>query len=420
MKRILKINSIVKRLCLLLTIVLLPYIYSGCWDRVEIEQLSYISIVAIDAAGPDNVLVTFQCIIPRMLARGQGGVGGAATVKPYTNYSVKARNVSDAVRLFEIKQPHKALFKTATVIIIGEELARESVVPPLDFFTRKPALRRSVWVMVAEGRAADILLKGDPGPENIPANNIKSAFQRRQDVTLTNSVNFGQFLSRYERPGVDPFLPEVKLAPKLDDGIKVQDESSAQDRQKDIKESEKQVIEVVNFGVLKSGKLISFLDITESRGLLLMQNKTQGGTITVPGQGASWASLLISSKRVKVTPVVTRDGFLFNIEIKIEGYVSSIQNEAIDPTKPEDTRMLEYEAEKAIRQDVMAAVKKSQELHSDFLGFGEKVYETDPGLWKEIDETWRDEWLPNAQVDISVSCKLKRTGLAAGPVRPIQ
>ncbi len=421
MKRTLKINSIVRRICLLLVIVLLPYICAGCWDRVEIEQLSYISMVAIDAAGPDEVLVTFQCIIPRMLARGQdGGGGGTNPVRPYTNYSVKARNVSDAVRLFEIKQPHKALFKTATVIIVGEDLARQGVVSPLDFFTRKPALRRSVWVMVAEGRAADILLKGDPGPENIPAINIKSAFQRRQDVTLTSSVNFGQFLSRYERPGVDPFLPEVKLAPKLEGGIVVQEESSAQDRQKDIREGEKQVIEVVNFGVLKSGKLISFLEITESRGLLLMQNKTQGGTITVPAQGTSWASLLIYSKRVKITPVVNLDGFLFNIEIEIEGYVSSIQNEVIDPTKPEDVRMLEDEAEKAVRQNVMAAVKKSQEVHSDFLGFGEKIYETDPGLWKEISETWRDEWLPNAQVDISVSCKLKRTGLAAGPVKPIQ
>jgi spore germination protein KC len=346
-------------------------------------------------------------------------MSGVAPIKPYTNYSVKARNVSDAVRLFEIKQPHKALFKTATVIILGEDLARKSVVPPLDFFTRKPALRRSVWVMVAEGRAEDILLKGDPGPENIPANNIKSAFQRRQDVTLTSSVNFGQLLSILERPGVDPFMPEIKLAPKLSGGTAGQGETSMQEQQKDSKEGEKQVVEIVDFGVLKSGKLVSFLDITESRGLLWLQGKTQSGTITVPAQGTSWASLLVSSKRVKITPVITQDGFLFNIEIRIEGYVSSVQNEAIDLTKSEDVRLLEEEGEKTVRQDVMAAVKKSQEVHSDFLGFGEKIYETDPDFWKEIGETWRDEWLPNVQVDISVNCRLKRSGLAAEPVKPI-
>ena len=420
MKRALKSMSVVKRLCLVLAIILLPNICAGCWDRVELEQLAYVTVVGIDKDDTDGVLVTFQCVIPRMLARGQsGGGGGAAPVKPYTNYSVKARNVSDAVRLFEIKQPHKALFKTSTVIIIGEDLARKGVIPSLDFFTRKPALRRSVWVMVAEGKAADILLKGDPSPEIIPANNIRTAFQRRQDVTLTSSVDFGQLLSKLERPGVDPFMPEIKLAPKLSGGTAGQGETSTQDQQKDVKEGEKQVLEIVDFGVLKLGKLVSFLDITESRGLLWLQGKTNSGTITVPARGASWASLLVSSKRVKITPVISQDGFLFNIDIRIEGYVSSVQNEAVDPTKPEDLGRLEEEGEKAILQDVMAAVKKSQEVRSDFLGLGEKIYETDPDLWKEIGEAWRDEWLPNVQVDISVNCKLKRTGLAAGPVQPI-
>jgi spore germination protein KC len=152
----------------------------------------------------------------------------------------------------------------------------------------------------------------------------------------------------------------------------------------------------------------------------LLQEKTQSGTITVPAQGAPWASLLISSKRVKITPVITGDGFLFNIYVGIEGYISSIQNEEIDLTKPEDIRLLEEEGEKAVRQDVMAVVKKSQEAHSDFLGFGERIYETDPDLWEEISETWRDEWLTNVQVDISVNCKLRRTGLTAGQVKPIQ
>ncbi len=374
MKRTLKVMSIVKRLCLFLAIVLLLNICAGCWDRVEIEQLSYISMVGIDTSGPDGVLVTFQCVIPRMLARGQGGGngGGAAQVKPYTNYSIKARNVSDAVRLFEIKQPHKALFKVATVIVLGEDLARRDVVPPLDFFTRKPALRRSLWVMVAEGRAEDILLKGDPGPEILPASNVRTAFQRRQDVTLTSSVNFGQLLSKLERPGVDAFIPEIKLGPKLSGGTGGQGETSAQDQLKDIKEGEKQVLEIVDFGVLKSNKLVSFLDITESRGLLLLQEKTQSGTITVPAQGASWASLLVSSKNVKITPVITQDGFLFNIEIRIEGYISSIQNEEIDLTKPEDVRLLEEEGEKTVRQDVMAVVKSLRKYTAIFWVSGKR------------------------------------------------
>jgi spore germination protein KC len=75
--------------------------------------------------------------------------------------------------------------------------------------------------------------------------------------------------------------------------------------------------------------------------------------------------------------------------------------------------------EKSIYQDAMAAVNKSRELHSDFMGFGEKIYETNPKLWRELEQTWRDEWLPNIQTDISVSFHLTRTGLTAEPVKPI-
>lgn len=32
-----------------------------------------------------------------------------------------------------------------------------------------------------------------------------------------------------------------------------------------------------------------------------------------------------------------------------------------------------------------------------------KDFNRDPDLWKEIDGTWRDEWLPNIQVDIGAT-----------------
>jgi hypothetical protein len=216
-KRYIVKQHFIKQVSLFLTIVLFTNVITGCWDRVEIEQLAYITLVGIDSAGPDEVLVTFQTIIPRMLGKGQGssGGGGSSTpANPYINYSVRARNISDAVRLFELKNPRSALFKTAQAVIIGEDLARKDIIPPLDFFTRTPLMRRSIWVLVSVGKAADVLAKGDPGPENFLAKTIRTIFLRRRDVALVNPVNFGQFLSMLERPGRDPSIPIIKLFPE--------------------------------------------------------------------------------------------------------------------------------------------------------------------------------------------------------------
>jgi len=411
MKRQLVSRRMAKRIYLFLIIILLAGMCSGCWDRVEIEQLSYVTAVGIDSADSDGVLVTFQTVIPRMLGKSQGGGGGGGgggvPVKPYANYSVRARNVSDAVRMFELKNPRSAMFKTTTVIIMGEDEAHKNMLPPLDFFTRKPMMRRSVWVLVAKGRAEDILLKGEPDPGNFPAQTFRSMFQRRQEVSVILPVNFGQFLSKVERAGIDPFITAIKLVPEVS-------------RAADGTQEEKQTFEISSMGVLKLGSLVSFLELSESRGVVWMEGRAAGGTVTVPVNAEKpWASLLVSSERSKITPIITEDGFIFNIEIKVEGYVSSVEKEDIDINKPEDMRLLEQEEEKAIYQEVMAAVNKSRELHSDFLGLGEKIYETNPKLWKEINQTWRDEWLPNVQAEITVSCKLTRTGLTAEPVKPI-
>lgn len=413
--------QIAKRICLLLIIVVLANMSAGCWDRVEIEKLSFTTMVGVDTAGPDGVLVTFQTVIPRMLAKGAGGGGGGgAPAKPYTNYSVQGRNVSDAVHSFELKNSNTALFRATTVIIIGEDEARKDVLPPLDFFTRKAMMRRSILVLAAKGRAEDILLKGDPGPETIPANAIRTLFQRRQDVTSNYAINFAEFLSNIERPGKDAIIPAIELVPELSGTVAgSQGGTPSPGQQKDVKEGAKQVLGISSLGVFKMNRLVDFLGTSESRGVLWVRGKAQGGTITVPADTQdTWASLLVSSESSKITPTMAPDGIRFKIEIKVNGYVSSVQDETLDLTKPENVQKLEQEEKKAITSEVMAAVQRSQELHSDFLGLGEKIYESNPNLWKQIEPDWRDQRLPKVQVDLGVSCKLRRTGLTAEPVKP--
>ncbi|CEO89453.1 MAG TPA: hypothetical protein GX520_09385 [Syntrophaceticus sp.] len=84
--------------------------------------------------------------------------------------------------------------------------------------------------------------------------------------------------------------------------------------------------------------------------------------------------------------------------------------------KPETLRILEREKEKAVKRDVEAAIRRSQELRSDFLQLGDKLYREHPEVWGKVKDDWRDTWLPQVAVDVKVTSKLKRTGLIDDPL----
>lgn len=78
--------------------------------------------------------------------------------------------------------------------------------------------------------------------------------------------------------------------------------------------------------------------------------------------------------------------------------------------------MLEKEKEKAIQREVLAAIRRSQELQSDFIGFGDLLYRKYPDTWEKIKSDWRSAWLPGIEVDVKVTSKLERTGNTIDPV----
>ncbi|KUK35808.1 MAG: Spore germination protein KC, partial [Thermacetogenium phaeum] len=116
------------RLISFLVSVLLMTGCAGCWSAVEIDQMSFISVVGVDRLGPQELLVSFQIVNPRALAGGggQGGRGGGDE-PPVIVLSVKARTVPDALAKLASESPRVVRFKQLSAIVLGEELAKDGI-----------------------------------------------------------------------------------------------------------------------------------------------------------------------------------------------------------------------------------------------------------------------------------------------------
>jgi spore germination protein KC len=141
-------------LFVLLTLSLL--FFSGCWDMREINDLGFVTAVGIDKAKPPNKYsVTVQIANPSSASanseQGQAQSGVWVGTGEGESLFAATRNL---IRI----SSKRVMWAHNNVIIIGEALAKDSILPVADFFTHNPELRMKTLVVVARGDAKDYIL----------------------------------------------------------------------------------------------------------------------------------------------------------------------------------------------------------------------------------------------------------------------
>lgn len=305
------------RIQILIAVVLLFFTVnlSGCWSRVEIENMAFISMVGVDSVGPQELLVSFQFVNPGGLAQGGGGGGGGegGGEKPFFVLSVKARSIPLALAKISEESPHTVRFKQLNAIVLGEALGREGVSHVVDFFVRHWEMRRSIWMVMAHGSAQELLLKGAPVQEKVPGLAVKMQMETLQNYAPTYyPVVLGDFLTDISEEGRDAIIAAARVKPMQ--------EKKAGETEAGATEKNQLVFE--GSGVFRGDKLVGYLGPSETRGVRWVKGRIDGGIYNVPTPSEGlWASLVTTSGSSRIEPVITEDNIFFHIDITDEGYV---------------------------------------------------------------------------------------------------
>ena len=83
------------RILLGLILLMMP-ILSGCWSRIEVNDLAFVTAAGIDKMEDGKIRLALQVAIPRMLsAAGQGGFGGEKGIGTETVWVVSEKGGID-------------------------------------------------------------------------------------------------------------------------------------------------------------------------------------------------------------------------------------------------------------------------------------------------------------------------------------
>jgi len=384
-----------KSLFLLLTVCGSIFFLSGCWDRVEINDLAIVTGAAIDKKEDNDVELTIQVFLPNALSSGggQSGGGGSSGAALTLVTSEKGINLADALSKVQGNLSRRVFWGQCKVFIFGEKLAKEGIQKDLDFLLRHPQTRERAYLLVGEGKARRYL---EPAPklERTSAEIIRELTKARIGMDVTMKDMDEMLIGKAHAAA----LPYLIL--------------------KTYRQNPKESIDVPRiFGtaIFRKDRMVGTITERETRGVIWLKNEIKGYTVNVkPEKTAGDVSLDPVSARIRLIPEIQNGKWKMNVQVKTEGTV--VQNRTnFSISDPQFLRIVEKAYQESIKKRIHLALQPVQhKLKVDIVGFADEFYQKYPKQFKRVENRW-DEVFPNVKVKLDVEAHIRRQGSIIEP-----
>ncbi len=370
-------------LLLILSIILLT---TGCWNRKELNQLAIVAAVGVDKGDDQKIQLTIQIIKPGTLKE-----GGSGTEKPVWIIKSSGNTVFEAVRNFVAKSGRKLFWPHTMVIVIGDKIAKEGILPVIDWFLRDPEMRLRTFVLVTQGEASEII-NGDSGLEKIPASHLERMIKDSDilsESVATNLMDVTNMILSQPSHSVIGSVDKTKSG-----------------------QGEEEELSLRGAGVFRKDKLLGWLNPLETRGYLWIKGKVKSGVIIVPSpeHPDQLISLEIIKSKSKIIPRLENGTLKYTIEVDVTSNLGE-QMGTEDLINPEMFTVLEDEQRQAVEKEIVTLIQKAQEDYKlDILGLGEATLRELPQEWNKVKDQWEEKF-PQAEIEVKVNSKLLHSGM---------
>ncbi|MDN4524050.1 Ger(x)C family spore germination protein [Fictibacillus fluitans] len=194
---------------LLLILMLSFSLLTGCWDKVEINQLAIVTMVGMDYDHASNRYTAFyQVINPKGLASNKGG-----TAAPLYTYHIKRKDIASThLEAFDIL-PRVLFPDHIQGIMVSQRLAEKGLKDFINFIERQPNRRSNIPVLVTSDSLEQAMKTYTP-LESIPGVDLRSLIKMQSKQSgKVSEKNQVLDLSESMETGSLVFLPMIRLIP---------------------------------------------------------------------------------------------------------------------------------------------------------------------------------------------------------------
>lgn len=352
---------------------------------IEINDLPLILGAAVDKDDNGEYLLTVEVFKPSAPSKEQG------TKTTTEIFQTQGETILEAVRDLAIKLGKRAYWTHLKVFIVSKEIAQEGILPVLDFFNRNAHIRKEFPVLISNDESAyKIFYEGKQTISEPVSIFIHDTIKSVNTISKYDYVKFYEFIDNITIEGENAVLPLISMNPIVGE----------------------KAPSVYGLAVFKKDKMVGTLDSNESRTLRLLRNKEKGGFLIVQwieNNERENVTLEIFKSESKIEPLYNNKELSINIKITTKAEIAEIMNPNIEVLDEKGREKLKKEAGKKIKIDIEKLMFKLQhDYQSDAVGFGKKIKEKKPKVWKEYEGNWSDIY-ETITLNISVNIEFKGT-----------
>jgi spore germination protein KC len=380
MKKTLKQGRI---LCVLLVISLL----SGCWNYREVEDMVIVSGVAVDKE-KEQLLVTFEVVEIKT-----GNEGNIQTQL----ISSEGTTMLEAVRKAIKTVGKKLYFSHAKILVVSQEIAKDVIIPIIDWINRDAETRFTTNFLISREKTAREVFEQEVVTRNILAYELNDMLTSQRDFAYAYEMPEYRFLQELAVPGISATLPTISVR----------------------RENGQSFAEISGSAVFKQDRLVGFLTGEETRTLLFIKDRIEGGVLVNTmhsGDGATNISLEILDNKTKLKPYYDGENIIIQIRTKTDVTLVEIGGQG-DYIEKDALAALKAAFEAQFVEHINTLVAKAQrEFGSDIFGFGRSVRMNLPEVWRQIESRWQ-EMYQNVGVSVECEINIKNSSILSEPIK---
>lgn len=369
---------------------------SGCWDHIEINDRTIITAFGFDKAEEDGkITVTIQTVVPSQIGT---PMKNSPETKPAVRVISKtADSLSEGLILYSMQSERRTYLMQNKIILIGQDMAKDGIVPLMDFFMRHTDSFQDAWILICNGKASDII-KWNNEVDRIPTDFIEGLIKTKNYLSSSSLENIHTFAKKLSTNTASPATAMIELVDSGNNKIDAR---------------------LFGIAVFKKDKMIGQLDSIETKGYAWINNERGRRLYEVGDIGGAnvRTSLQIEGSKTKIIPqlINKKPAILIKINAAAKIY---IQDGSKDLDSIDMIKGLEKMLEEEIKSQITSCLNKVlKEYKTDAFGFGEKIHRKYPKEWRKIEDKWEDA-LEDLKVITEVNVKIRDTGLIIDTIKP--
>lgn len=365
------------------------FLLSGCWNYKEIDKLAIVSGMAVDKNEKgDKFLLTSEIVDVKEIM-------GKTTVTS-KKIDSEGETIFDAMRNMIKISGKKLYWSHAKVIVISQDVAKEDIIPVIDWVARDQEPRIEINLLISKEKTARELLSQQSITTDIRSIEMDLMLNANKSLSKAPRTAVYEFINALASEGISPTIPAIGITTS----------------------ENKKTSELSGTAVFKKDKFLGFLDEEETKYFLFIRDKIKGGLLPVNISEDNFndkVTLEIFENNTKLKPVNLNENLFININIRTRVSIAEEDTSRNYIDEPGRAK-LKNAAEKKLEDQIINLVKKVQnDFDSDIFGFGEVVKNEMPLLWKNIKGDW-DKIFKNLEVKVNSEMNISNSGIINKPI----